>query len=137
MALSRAIDAFNLRIGKTLSWLILIAVLISTGNATIRKVFDTSSNSWLELQWILFSVVFLLCSPWTLLSNEHIRIDIVNGMLPQTVRNWIDVIGHALFLLPLTIVMMITGVPYFTQILPDLTSSREMPADCRNGPPNR
>ena len=117
LRLSRAIDAFNFRVGKVLSWLILIAVLISATNATVRKVFDTSSNSWLELQWILFSVVFLLCSPWTLLSNEHIRIDIVNGMLPQPVRNWIDVIGHAFFLLPLTIVMMITGIPFFTKSL--------------------
>jgi len=57
--------------------------------------------------------VFLLCSPWTLLSNEHIRIDIVNGMLPQPVRNWIDVIGHTFFLLPLTIVMVVTGAPFF------------------------
>ncbi|MGZ5836286.1 MAG: TRAP transporter small permease subunit [Xanthobacteraceae bacterium] len=113
LGLSRAIDALNFRIGKTLSWLILIAVLISTANATIRKIFDVSSNSWLELQWILFSAVFLLCSPWTLLSNEHIRIDIVNGMLPQPVRNWIDIVGHAFFLLPLTIIMVITGVPYF------------------------
>ena len=115
LRLSRAIDAVTFRVGKVLSWLILIAVLVSTANATIRKVFDTSSNSWLELQWILFSIVFLLCSPWTLLSNEHIRIDIVNGMLPQPVRNWIDVIGHAFFLLPLTIVMIITGIPFFTK----------------------
>ena len=115
LRLSRAIDALNFRVGKVLSWLILIAVIISATNATVRKVFDTSSNSWLELQWILFSVVFLLCSPWTLLSNEHIRIDIVNGMLPQPVRNWIDVVGHAFFLLPLTIVMIVTGIPFFTK----------------------
>ena len=60
---------------------------VSAVNATVRRVFDTSSNSWLELQWVLFSVVFLLCSPWTLLDNEHIRIDIVNNLLPQRVRN--------------------------------------------------
>ena len=59
--------------------------------------------------------MFLLCSPWTLLSNEHIRIDIVNNMFPQAVRNWIDVIGHLFFLLPLTIVMVITGIPFFTK----------------------
>ena len=79
----------------------------------MRKVFDTSSNSWLELQWVLFSIVFLLCSPWTLLANEHIRIDIVNNMLPKRVRDSIDVIGHAFFLLPLAIVMVITGIPFF------------------------
>jgi TRAP-type mannitol/chloroaromatic compound transport system permease small subunit len=82
-------------------------------NAIVRKVFDTSSNSWLELQWVLFSIVFLLCSPWTLLDNEHIRIDIVNNLLPKRVRDIIDLIGHALFLLPLTIVMIITGGPFF------------------------
>jgi TRAP-type mannitol/chloroaromatic compound transport system permease small subunit len=113
LRISRVIDAFNERLGRWLAWLILIAVLVSAGNAIVRKVFDTSSNSWLELQWILFGVVFLLCSPWTLLSNEHIRIDIVNNLLPRQVRNTIDVIGHAFFLMPLTIVMLITGVPFF------------------------
>lgn len=113
LKLSGVIDAINVRIGKWLAWLVLVAVLVSAGNATVRKVFDTSSNAWLELQWILFSMVFLLCAPWTLKDNEHIRIDIINNMLPQRVRNWIDVVGHAFFLLPLTIVMVVTGVPFF------------------------
>jgi TRAP-type mannitol/chloroaromatic compound transport system permease small subunit len=113
LRLSRAIDAINLHIGRTLSWLVLAAILISAANATVRKLFDVSSNAWLELQWILFSAVFLLCSSWTLLSNEHIRIDIVNNMFPQKLRDWIDVVGHAFFLLPLTIVMIVTGVPFF------------------------
>lgn len=113
LALSRAIDAVNLRLGKILSWLVLVAILLSTANAIVRKLFDMSSNAWLELQWVLFSIVFLLCSPWTLLSNEHIRIDVINDLLPQRARNWIDVIGHAFFLLPLTIIMIITGVPFF------------------------
>ena len=112
LRLSRGIDAVNFRFGKVLSWLILIVVIISATNATIRKVFDTSSNAWLELQWILFGAIFLLCSPWTLLSNEHIRIDIVNGMLPKRWRDAIDVVGHLFFLLPLTIVMIITSVPF-------------------------
>ena len=81
--------------------------------ASVRKVFDTSSNSWLELQWVLFSVVFLLCAPWTILANENIRIDIVNNLLPKRLRDSIDVVGHSLFLLPLTIIMMLTGVPFF------------------------
>ena len=110
---TRAIDAVNTWIGKRVAWLLLLAVLISAVNATVRKVFDTSSNSWLELQWVLFSAVFLLCSPWTLLSNEHIRIDILNNLLPQRVRNIIDVVGHAFFLLPLTIIMVVTGLPFF------------------------
>jgi TRAP-type mannitol/chloroaromatic compound transport system permease small subunit len=102
-----------LRVGKVLSWLILIVVIISAANATVRKVFDMSSNAWLELQWVLFGAIFLLCSPWTLLSNEHIRIDIVNNMLPKRWRDGIDVFGHVFFLLPLTIVMIITSVPFF------------------------
>lgn len=109
---SRVIDAMNSRIGKAMSWLILVVVLISAANATVRKVFDTSSNAWLELQWILFGTVFLLCSPWTLLSNEHIRIDIVNNMLPKRLRDAIDVFGHVVFLMPLTIIMLVMGVPF-------------------------
>jgi TRAP-type mannitol/chloroaromatic compound transport system permease small subunit len=111
--LSRGIDAFTHWMGKRLAWLILVAVVISALNATVRKVFDTSSNSWLELQWVLFSIVFLLCSSWTLLDNEHIRIDIVNNLLPTRLRNSIELVGHAFFLLPLTIVMIVTGVPFF------------------------
>jgi len=111
--LSRAIDAFTRWVGKRLAWLILVAVVVSALNAIVRKSFDTSSNSWLELQWVLFSIVFLLCSSWTLLDNEHIRIDIVNNMLPKRVRNSIDIIGHVFFLIPLTFVMIITGGPFF------------------------
>lgn len=113
LALSRVIDAVNIRLGKWISWLVFAVVLISAANATVRKVFDTSSNAWLELQWILFSIIFLLCSPWTLISNEHIRIDIVNSMFPKRLRDAIDVFGHAVFLLPLTIVMIVTSYPFF------------------------
>ena len=113
LPVTRVIDAVTTWIGKRLAWLILAAVVVSAVNATVRKIFDTSSNSWLELQWVLFSIVFLLCSPWTLLANEHIRIDIVNNMLPKRLRDSIDVVGHAFFLLPLTIVMIITGIPFF------------------------
>jgi TRAP-type mannitol/chloroaromatic compound transport system permease small subunit len=110
---TRVVDGFNTRVGKRLSWLILAAVVVSAVNATVRKVFDTSSNSWLELQWVLFSVVFLLCSPWTLLANEHIRIDIVNNLFPKWFRDTIDVVGHAFFLLPLAFIMVVTGIPFF------------------------
>ena len=113
LPMTRAIDACNRTIGRYLSWLILAAVLISTVNAVVRKSFAVSSNSWLELQWMLFGVVFLLCSPWTLLDNEHIRIDIVSNLMPRRLRNLIDVVGHAFFLLPFTIVMVVTGVPFF------------------------
>jgi len=112
---SRVIDAINFRIGKTLAWFILAAVIVSAVNAVIRKLFDTSSNSWLELQWVLFGAVFLIVASWTLLENEHIRIDIVNNSFSQRTRNIIDVIGHAFFLLPLTIIMIITSYPFVTK----------------------
>ena len=113
LKLSSRIDAFTRWTGIRIAWLILLAVIISAVNAIIRKTFDTSSNSWLELQWVLFSIVFLLCAPWTLLDNEHIRIDIVSNTMSKKARNVIDVVGHVFFLAPICIVMIITGVPFF------------------------
>ena len=101
-----------IRIGRTIAWFIFVAVVVSTVNALIRKIFNTSSNSWLELQWLLFGFVFLLCSPWTLLSNEHIRIDIINSRLPLRARHMIDLVGHALFLFPFALVMVMTSLPF-------------------------
>jgi TRAP-type mannitol/chloroaromatic compound transport system permease small subunit len=115
LAFSRAIDGINNYLGRWLSWLILAAVLVSAANATTRKVLDTASNASLELQWMLFGAVFLLCSPWTLASNEHIRIDIINNLFSSRVRNIIDLVGHAFFLLPLTIVMIVTSYPFFVR----------------------
>ena len=115
LKLSHGIDTFNRWIGQVFALMVLVAILVSAANATVRKIFDLSSNAWLELQWVLFSMVFLLCSPWTLLSNEHVRIDIVNSMLPRPVRNAIDLVGHAFFLLPLTLIMIVTSVPFFLE----------------------
>lgn len=112
LAISKAIDRLTTSVGRVVAWAILAAVLVSTINAIVRKLFDVSSNSWLELQWYLFGAVFMLCSAWTLLNNEHIRIDIVNNMLPRRSRNMIDVIGHAFFLLPFTILMVWTCTPF-------------------------
>src|SRR5262249_58364002 len=92
---------------------VLGGILVSAVNRVVRQFFDLMSNAWLELQWVVFSMVVLLCAPWTLLSNEHVRIDIVNSALPRRVRNTIDLIGHAFFLLPLSIIMIITSVPFF------------------------
>jgi TRAP-type mannitol/chloroaromatic compound transport system permease small subunit len=113
LKLSRGIDTFMTWIGRWISWLILIAVIISSVNATVRKIFDVSSNSYLELQWVLFSVVFLMCSPWTLLNNEHIKIDIINHLFPLKVRSWIDMIGHVFFLVPLCVILIWTSIPFF------------------------
>jgi TRAP-type mannitol/chloroaromatic compound transport system permease small subunit len=114
---SRAVDAFNTYVGRIVAWAILAAVLVSAANATVRKVFNTSSNSWLEIQWILFGAVFLLCAAWTLLSNEHIRIDIVNNAFPKRVRDWIDVFGHLFFLIPMAALMAYLGWPFFWRSL--------------------
>jgi TRAP-type mannitol/chloroaromatic compound transport system permease small subunit len=115
LKLSQGIDAVNRRIGQFFALMVLLAILVSAINATVRKVFDLSSNAWLELQWVLFSMVFLFCAPWTLQLNEHVRIDIVNSMMPRPVRSMIELIGHALFLLPLTIIMIVTSVPFFLE----------------------
>ena len=113
LGLSRVIDKLNEFIGRSVAWLILLAVLISAGNAIVRKLFDTSSNAWLEMQWWLFGMVFLLCAPWTLMSNEHIRIDIVNSLMPNWLKQAIEVIGHSLFLIPMALVMLYTSWPFF------------------------
>lgn len=117
LAVSQTIDRVNTWIGRNVAWMILLAVLISAANAIVRKVFNISSNSWLEIQWILFGAVFLLCAPWTLLVNEHIRIDIVNSLLSKRTRNWIDIIGHWFFIVPICLVMLYTGVPFFYRSL--------------------
>jgi len=113
LALSRLIDAATRRLGQWVAWLIVAAAIISAGNAIIRKLFDVSSNSWLELQWLLFSAVFLLAAPWTLALNEHIRIDIVNQHLPRWARNAIEIVGHLFFLLPMAAVIVWTSWPFF------------------------
>jgi TRAP-type mannitol/chloroaromatic compound transport system permease small subunit len=115
LKLSQGIDAVNRRIGQFFALMVLLAILVSAVNATVRKVFDLSSNAWLELQWVLFSMVFLFCAPWTLQLNEHVRIDIVNSMMPRPVRSTIELVGHALFLLPLTLIMIATSVPFFLE----------------------
>jgi TRAP-type mannitol/chloroaromatic compound transport system permease small subunit len=113
MRLSQAIDRMNTFIGRNVAWLLLAAVIISAVNAIVRKVFNTSSNAWLEAQWLLFGAVFLLCAPWTLLLNEHIRIDIVYSKLSQRARRAIEFVGHGLFLIPVALVMIATAYPFF------------------------
>lgn len=115
LVVSKTIDAVTTLIGRYVAWLILLAIIISTVNAIIRKLFDRSSNAWLEGQWVLFGAVFLLCASWTLWSNEHIRIDIVNSRFSKRVRDWIDVLGHGVFLLPLTVIMTYHSWPFFTR----------------------
>lgn len=112
IALSSAIDRFNSFVGRWVSWLILAAVLVSAGNAIIRKAFSMSSNAWLELQWYLFGAAFLLAAAYTLRDNEHIRVDIVYGMFSRRTQHLIDLFGHLFFLMPFTILMMFYLFPY-------------------------
>lgn len=113
LGLSRAIDALNEQIGKLTYWLILAAVLISTGNAVVRYAFNMSSNAWLEIQWYLFSFVFLFCAGYTLLHNQHVRIDVISGRLSGRGRAWIDILGTIFFLLPMAIAIMWLSWPVF------------------------
>lgn len=112
LALSRAIDRLNELIGKWVGWLILVSILVSAGNAVIRKTFNMSSNAWLELQWYLFGAAFLLAAAYTLKQNEHIRIDIVYGLFSRRTQHWIDLFGHVFFLMPFVILMISYFVPY-------------------------
>ena len=112
LAVATAIDRVNGAIGRWVSWLILVAVLVSATNAIIRKTLNASSNAWLELQWYLFGAAFLLAAAHTLKENEHIRIDIVYGALPRRAQHWIDLLGHLLFLMPFSILMLWLLVPY-------------------------
>jgi len=110
---SRFIDAMNERIGRAIYWLILVAVLVSAGNAVVRYAFNRSSNAWLEIQWYLFSAVFLFCAGYTLLHNQHVRIDVITGHLSRRAQAWVDVIGSVLFLLPMAITIMWLSWPVF------------------------
>jgi TRAP-type mannitol/chloroaromatic compound transport system permease small subunit len=100
LQLARGIDALNEAVGRGVKWLVLIATLISAGNASLRYGFDLSSNAWLELQWYLFALIFLLGAGYTLKHNGHVRIDVIYGRLSTRVQAWIDLFGSLLFLLP-------------------------------------
>ncbi|MEQ8306198.1 MAG: TRAP transporter small permease subunit [Hoeflea sp.] len=113
LMLSRLIDRINGFVGRNVSWLVLAAVLISAGNATIRKAFDMSSNAWLEVQWYLFGAVFMLAAGYTLRKNEHVRIDVIAGNLSKRTRDWIDLLGHFFFLLPFCFMMTYLAWPFF------------------------
>src|SRR3954447_17279566 len=113
LAFSRAVDVMNEWIGRAVYWLVLIVVLVSAANATSRYALNRASNAWLELQWYLFAAVFLLCAGYTLLHNEHIRIDVVASRLSRRAQIWIDVFGLVVFLLPMTLFIMWLSWPIF------------------------
>lgn len=113
LKISGLIDALNERVGKVIIWLVLAAVLISAVNAAIRKAFDISSNAFLELQWYLFSAVFLLGAAYTLLRNEHVRIDVITGRLSHRAQAWIDIFGIVFFLMPMALMILWLSWPVF------------------------
>jgi TRAP-type mannitol/chloroaromatic compound transport system permease small subunit len=113
LTISRAIDALNERIGRVILWLVLVMVLVSSGNAVSRYLLNMSSNAWLELQWYLFAAVFLLCAGYALLHNEHIRIDVVSSHLSRRAQMWIDVFGTIVFLFPVAGTIMWLSWPIF------------------------
>ena len=106
LKLSRLIDSFSERLGKLIYWLVLIAVLISAGNAIIRKVLNTSSNAFLEIQWYLFSAVFMLGAGYVFLKNAHVRIDFLSNRFSPKVRNIVDIVGMLVFLIPLCVLFI-------------------------------
>ena len=113
LRISALIDALNERVGKAVYWLVLVAVIVSAGNAIIRKLFNMSSNAFLEAQWYLFAAVLLLCSGYTLLRNEHVRIDVIAGRLSPRAQAWIDVFGTVFFLLPMSLLFIYLSWPVF------------------------
>ncbi|MBX9960967.1 MAG: TRAP transporter small permease subunit [Burkholderiaceae bacterium] len=113
--LSRLIDGLSTRIGRLTMWLILATTLISAGNAIVRKAFSTSSNALLEIQWYLFAAVFMLGAGYGFLKNSHVRIDFVSARLSARTRNWIDVGGIVLVLIPFCLICIALSWPMFVQ----------------------
>ena len=111
LSISKRIDAFSEWIGRWVAWLVLFAVLISAANASMRKAFNMSSNGFLEIQWYLFAAVFLLASGYTLLRQEHVKIDVVSGRFSKRTQIWIDIIGICVFLLPFTFMITKLALP--------------------------
>jgi TRAP-type mannitol/chloroaromatic compound transport system permease small subunit len=115
LAFSGGIDAINERFGRIANWCVLLACLISAGNALMRYGFSFSSNAWLEIQWYLFAAMFMLGAPYTLKMNEHVRVDIVYGNVSPRAQIWIDLLGGILFLLPATIIIGWMSWPIFVE----------------------
>ena len=113
LGFSRAVDWLNEHVGRLVYWGVLIMVLVSAANATSRYALNMASNAWLELQWYLFALVFLLCSGYTLLHNEHIRIDVVSSQFSRRTQVWIDVFGILVFLLPMSVFILWLSWPIF------------------------
>jgi TRAP-type mannitol/chloroaromatic compound transport system permease small subunit len=118
LKISRAIDALNRMVGRATYWLVLVAVLISSFNAISRKTLDMSSNAMLEIQWYLFSAIFLLCAGYTLLNNEHVRVDVVFGRLSRRKQVVVEIFGLLVFLAPMALlVLVLSWAPFMDAYL--------------------
>jgi TRAP-type mannitol/chloroaromatic compound transport system permease small subunit len=115
LAFSRAVDWFSARVAVIANWLVLLAAVVSAGNAASRYLFSESSNGWLEIQWYMFTGMVLLGAPYTLRMNEHVRVDLVYGMVSERTRIWIDIVGGVLFLLPICIILTYFTWPWFLE----------------------
>lgn len=113
LSISKLIDLLTTAVGKAVTWVTLIVVLISAGNAIVRKVFHLSSNSWLEIQWYLFGVIFLLAAGYTFLKNEHVRVDILNQRFSRRAQIIIEIIGVLLFMLPACLLILYLSWSFF------------------------
>ena len=111
LLLSKKIDALSEWVGRWVAWLLLFAVLISAANAVVRKAFNMSSNGFLEIQWYLFAATFLLASGYTLMRQEHVKIDVISGRFSKRTQVWIDIIGICVFLFPFVVVIIKLAMP--------------------------
>jgi TRAP-type mannitol/chloroaromatic compound transport system permease small subunit len=115
LAFSRAVDWFSTKVAVVANWLVLLAAVVSAGNAASRYLFSESSNGWLEIQWYMFAGMVLLGAPYTLKMNEHVRVDLVYGMVSERTQIWIDIVGGVLFLLPICIILTYFTWPWFVE----------------------
>jgi TRAP-type mannitol/chloroaromatic compound transport system permease small subunit len=113
LVLSRGIDWISTQLGVIANWLVLLACLVSAGNATLRYIFHIGSTGWLEIQWYMFAGMVLLGAPYTLLLNEHVRVDLMYSLASPRARLWIDVFGILVFLLPMCVLLMYFTWPWF------------------------
>lgn len=113
LKISGVIDAINEKFGVLANYFVLFAALISAGNAMSRYAFSESSNAWLEIQWYMFAAMVLLGAPYALKMNEHVRVDLVYGLVSERTRIWIDIVGGVLFLLPICIILIYFTWPWF------------------------
>uniref|UniRef100_UPI0033417917 TRAP transporter small permease subunit n=1 Tax=Castellaniella defragrans TaxID=75697 RepID=UPI0033417917 len=127
LRLSRGIDWLNTLVGKAITWLVLVVVIVSAANAVFRKAFNLGSNAWLEMQWYLFGAIFLLAAGYTFLCNEHVRVDILSQKLPERAQVGIDIFGVVFFLLPACSLVFWLSLPFFwdSYVLHELSSNTD------------